>query len=91
MTASTTMTIRISPDIKEKLGRLAKDTRRTSSFLAAEAVSDYVDRELEIIEGVKRGLEDVKAGRVVPHEQVVAEAREIIADARRPPKRTSRK
>ena len=91
MTASTTMTIRITPEIKEKLGKLAKDTRRTRSFLAAEAVSAYVERELEIIEGLKRGLEDVEAGRVVPHEQVVAEAREIIADARRSHKRASRK
>lgn len=40
-----------------------------------------MNRELEIIEGIKRGLADVKAGRVVPHEQVMNEAREIIAKA----------
>jgi predicted transcriptional regulator len=91
VTATTTMTIRITPEVKEKLGKLARGTRRTSSFLAAEAVSTYVDRELEIIEGINHALEDVKAGRVVPHEQVVAEAREIIAQARRTQGRASRK
>ncbi len=83
MTASTTMTIRVSPETKSKLERIAADTRRSKSFLAAEAVSAYVERELEIIDGIKRGMDDVAAGRVVPHEEVMAEARKIIADARR--------
>ena len=55
MTTSTTMTIRVSSEIKEKLSRLAHGTRRSKSYLAAEAVSAYVERELEIIEGIQRG------------------------------------
>jgi predicted transcriptional regulator len=66
MPASTTMTIRVSPEVKEKLDRIATSTRRSKSFLAGEAVAAYVDRELEIVEGIKRGLADAKAGRVVP-------------------------
>jgi predicted transcriptional regulator len=67
MPESTTMTIRVSRQLKERLGRLAHDTRRSKSFLAAEAVSAYVDRELEIIDGIKRGLADANVGRVVSH------------------------
>jgi len=77
------MTIRISHETKQKLDRIASDTRRSKSFLAAEAVSAYVDRELEIIQGIKRGMADVRAGRIMPHERVSAEARQIIADAKR--------
>ena len=69
MAASTTMTIRVSPDLKEKLGRPALTTRRTRSWIAAEAVEAYVDNELEIIEGIQRGLADMKAGRVIPHDE----------------------
>ena len=83
MTASTTMTIRVRPDVKEKLDRIAADTQRSKSFLAGEAVAAYVERELEIIDGIKRGMADVAAGRVVPHEQVMVEARQIITDAKR--------
>ena len=82
MNASTTMTIRVPVELKEKLERLAQGTRRSRSFLAAEAVTAYVERELEIIEGIQRGLGDVAAGRVVPHEQVTAKARQIIEDAK---------
>jgi predicted transcriptional regulator len=82
MTASTTMTIRVRPEIKKKLDRLASNTRRSKSYLAAEAVSAYVDRELEIIEGIKRGLADVEAGRVVPHDEAMAEIYAAIKAAK---------
>lgn len=82
MPASTTMTIRVSPDLKDRLGRLARDTRRSKSYLAAEAVSAYVDRELEFIEGIQRGLADLEAGRVVSHEAAMAEIDAVIEAAR---------
>tara|TARA_R110002074_G_C12275189_1_gene642564 strand:- start:177 stop:443 length:267 start_codon:yes stop_codon:yes gene_type:complete len=78
MTTSTTMTIRLDPQLKEKLGRLADGTRRSRSFLAAEAVESYVDRELAIIEGIERGLADVEAGRTVSHEDAMATVRQAI-------------
>lgn len=82
MPSSTTMTIRISPDVKERLGRIAHDTRRSKSFLAGEAVVAYVERELDIIDGIQRGLADVAAGRVVPHDVAMAEIQEVIDAAK---------
>ncbi|BCG89384.1 MULTISPECIES: CopG family ribbon-helix-helix protein [unclassified Mesorhizobium] len=78
MTTSTTMTIRVSSETKLKLERIAADTRRSKSFLAAEAVSAYVDRELEIIEGIKRGMADAVAGSVVPHDDAMVEIDAVI-------------
>jgi len=78
MTASTTMTIRLDPQLKAKLGRLADGTRRSRSFLAAEAVETYVDRELAIIEGIERGLADVEAGRTISHEDAMVSLRQVI-------------
>lgn len=78
MTTSTTMTIRLDPRLKEKLGRLADGTRRSRSFLAAEAVETYVDRELAIIEGIERGLADVEARRTVSHEDAMVTVRQSI-------------
>jgi len=83
MNASTTMTIRVTPDLKEKLGRLARSTRRSSSFLAVEAVEAYVNRELQIIDGIQQGLADMQASRVTPHDDVMAEASRIVGDAHR--------
>lgn len=82
MAGTSTMTIRISSELKEKLERLSDDTRRSKSFLAGEAVGAYVERELAIIEGVKRGLADVEAGRVVTHEDAMNEIYGAIEQAR---------
>jgi predicted transcriptional regulator len=69
-TQSETVTVRISPETKSRLEALAGHTRRTKSFLAGEAIADYVERELAIVESIKRGLADIEAGRTVPHEEV---------------------
>lgn len=78
MAETTTITVRVPIEIKEKLDRLGDITKRSRSFLATEALEIYTRYELEIVGGILEGLEDVKAGRVVPHEQVVAETRTII-------------
>lgn len=81
MGASTTMTIRVTPNLKEKLGRLAENTRRTKSYLAAAAVEAYVDRELQIIEGIQRGIADMEADRVTPHKEAMDRIDAAIAAA----------
>lgn len=81
MSTSTTLTVRLPSKVKSRLGRLAKQTNRTNSYLAGEAISAYVERELEIIEGVKRGLEDMNSGRVVPHDEAMRRLRATVGRA----------
>jgi predicted transcriptional regulator len=42
-----------------------------------------VDRELEIVEGIKRGIEDMKAGRLIPHDEAMRRIRATIDRARK--------
>ncbi len=79
---STTLTVRVSPELKERLDKVAELTRRTKSFLAGEAIAGYVERELEIVAGIERGLADMKAGRVVPREEVMAGIDAIVEAAK---------
>jgi predicted transcriptional regulator len=79
---STTLTVRLSPELKARLGKLAERTQRSKSFLAGEAIGNYVERELEIVAGIERGLDDMKAGRVVPHEEVMADIDATIKKAK---------
>jgi len=81
MAESSTLTVRLSADVKDQLGVLADRTRRTRSFLAGEAIGAYVRREMEIVAGIERGLEDYRAGRVVDHEQAMDELDEVIERA----------
>jgi len=81
--ASATMTIRLPDELKEKLGRLAATTRRTPSFLAGEAIAAYVAREAEIVEGIEQGLSDMRAGRLVPHDDALSRISASIAKVER--------
>lgn len=81
MASTETMTIRLDAQLKAKLGKLAEGTRRSRSFLAAEAVETYVDRELAILDGIERGLADVEAGRTIHHEDAMVSIRDVITRA----------
>lgn len=70
---STTISVRLPEEVEDQLVRLAAQTKRTKSFLAGEAIAAYVRRELDIIEGIHRGIADMKAGRTISHEQAMAE------------------
>lgn len=82
MADSTTLTLRLPAETKAQLAKLAGYTRRTQSFLGAEAIADYVARELAVVEAIERSRTDVRAGRVTPHDTVRHEARRLIEAAR---------
>jgi len=81
-TQSETVTVRLDSATKARLDELAQHTRRTKSFLAGEAITDYVERELAIIAGIERGLADMKAGRTTSHEAAKRRIRDTIANAK---------
>ena len=87
MSGSTTMSIRLSSETKAQLCALATATRRSKSFLAAEAVALYVARERTIIESIERGLADMRAGNTVSHEEAMAELDSLIDGIERQAKR----
>jgi predicted transcriptional regulator len=68
--SSTTFTVRVDPAVKKRLERLAKSTGRSRSFLAAEALSEYLDVNEWQVAGVKSAMASLDRGEGVPHEQV---------------------
>lgn len=78
MADTTTLTVRLPSETKDRLAILAGRTRRTSSFLAAEAIADYVARELAIVEAIEQGRADIRAGQFTSHAKVAREARAVI-------------
>jgi RHH-type rel operon transcriptional repressor/antitoxin RelB len=64
---------RVSSTLKKKLKGLAKQTDRSESYLAAEAIAAYVDVNAWQVEQIKKGLDEARSG--VPgvlHEDVEA-------------------
>jgi predicted transcriptional regulator len=72
MSTSTTLTVRLPVKTRRKLEKLAEATARSKSWLAADAIREYVENEEWQVKAIRRGLADIRAGRVVPHEKVEA-------------------
>jgi predicted transcriptional regulator len=62
MSASTTVTIRLEPEIKERLDRLATVTHRSKSFLAADAIREYIDLNEWQIRETQAAIAEANAG-----------------------------
>jgi predicted transcriptional regulator len=60
------------------LDNLSAVTGRTKSALVAEALRSYVASERQFIDAVEAGLDDLRAGRVVDHQSVIAAVRRAI-------------
>jgi predicted transcriptional regulator len=73
MADSTTLTIRINRAVKERLEALATSTKRSKSFLAAEAIEAFVDvNEWQIAQTRKAIAEADAGGPFVSHEDMAA-------------------
>jgi len=85
MPKSAMMTVRLTPEVSEKLEALARDTKRSKSYLASEAIASYVERNGWQIEEIRRGLQEAQSGAPgVPHAEVERWVRSWDTDHERP-------
>jgi predicted transcriptional regulator len=55
------MTIRLEPELKSRLDKLSAATRRSKSFLAAEAVREFVEINEWQIEEIENAIKEANA------------------------------
>ena len=67
---STTMTIRLEPEVKTRLDQLAQATRRSRSFLAAEAIRDFLELNEWQIKEIQDALKEANGGDFASDEAV---------------------
>jgi RHH-type transcriptional regulator, rel operon repressor / antitoxin RelB len=68
--SSSTLSIRLNSRTKSKLEALAKASRRSKSFLAAEAIEAFVAAESWQLSEIEAGVKDLDAGHAVEHQEV---------------------
>lgn len=69
---STTMTIRLEPEVKVRLSNLAEVTHRSKSFLASEAINEYLKIQEWQLSEIKKGIAEADEGQLIDHEAVLA-------------------
>lgn len=67
------LSLRVDPELKARLERLAKATHRSSrSFLASEAMRRFVELEEWQVQGTEEALSQAEDGKGIEHERVDA-------------------
>jgi len=66
-----TLSIRIDANTKKRLDALSKRSKRSKSFLAAEAIAAYVEAEEWQLGEIQAGIAELESGQEVSHEKVV--------------------
>jgi predicted transcriptional regulator len=66
---TTVITTRINAALKAKLEALARSTKRSKSFLAAEAIATYIELNEWQIEEINAGVAELDSGEALSEEQ----------------------
>ena len=65
-----TLSIRIDSRTKKRLDALSKRANRSKSFLAAQAITAYIDSGDWQLREIEAGIEELNAGKSVGHDKV---------------------
>jgi|SRR5882724_2180419 len=71
-TNSTTLSIRLKPEIKKRLAKLAKASGRSSNFLISDAVESYVADQERMLREIRQADHQVKSGHYIKREDMKA-------------------
>ena len=67
---STTMTIRLDDDLKAQLDQLAVVTQRSKSFLAAEAIREFIEFNEWQVQEIQQAIKEADAGEFASESEV---------------------
>ena len=71
-TRSATLSVRLKPQTKRRLAKLAESSGRSSNFLIAEAVESYVADQERLLAEIRQSDRQFKAGHYVRHDDMRA-------------------
>ena len=84
-TRSATLSVRLKPEIKSRLARLAKSSGRSSNFIISDAVESYVADQEKLMAEMRQADHQVKSGHYIRHEEMKAWLLSWGTDSELPP------
>ena len=79
---SSVLTLRLDAKLKKQLDRLSKSMNRSRSFVAAQAIEEYVSVNEWQINEIKKGLAEADAGDFASEEEMQQTIRRLTRRAR---------
>jgi predicted transcriptional regulator len=73
MNKQTLVSVRLSEPVADRLENLAQATNRSKSFLAAQAIEEYLALQEWQVAAIKEGIDAADRGDTVSHHEALAE------------------
>ena len=83
MAKTDVLSVRLTPQMREKLEFIAESTQRSVSVLGSQAVQRFIEDEAEIVKKVQEAQAEAKAGRVISHDEAMRSMKAAIAEGAR--------
>jgi predicted transcriptional regulator len=64
------MTVRLEPELKQRLEQLAQATERSKSFLAAQAIREFVDLNEWQVQEIRNAIAEADRGEFASEDEV---------------------
>jgi predicted transcriptional regulator len=80
MTKSAVISARVDAETLALVDRVTKASGRSRAWFAAQAIRKAAEQEAEFQAFVQVGIDAADRGELVPHEEVMAELGEMIAE-----------
>lgn len=65
-------TVRLDPETRARLDKIAERMDRPRAWVIKEAVTQYIERETWYLAEVQKGIDDMEAGREISHDEMGA-------------------
>jgi len=88
MPETTTMTIRLPEQVKDRLERLAQATERTKTYLAARAIEEFLAAQEWQIEAIRQAVHEADApgAKFFTHDEVARRLKDKLNRRKGPAK-----
>lgn len=77
MADSPTLTVRLDPEVRQRLESVALRVHRSESLLAAEAIEEFLAVQEWELAAIEEGIAAAERGDLIPHEDVRAWAESL--------------
>jgi predicted transcriptional regulator len=72
MPDSRNISLELEPDVDAQLTTVADTLHRSRAWVVEQAIKEFLDLQSWQLAAIRQGLEEADAGKLVPHEDVVA-------------------
>ncbi|MFP5348838.1 MAG: CopG family ribbon-helix-helix protein [Gammaproteobacteria bacterium] len=65
------ISVRVSKDVAKRLADLANATDRSKSYVAGQAIEEFLTLQEWQVKAIRQGVAEANAGKLVPHAEAV--------------------